>query len=110
MILETLGQIETKIRNTGALPEENRRELLTLLADLKSEVATLSRHDSEQARSITAFTDVSTHEATRERKQPQLLDASLSGLKASVDGFEKSHPKLVEVVNRIATALSNLGI
>ena len=110
MILETLGQIETKIRNTAALPEENRRELLTLLADLKSEVATLSRHDAAQARSITAFTDVSTHEATRERKQPQLLDASLSGLKASVDGFEQSHPKLVEVVNRIATALSNLGI
>ena len=81
-----------------------------MLADLKAEVASLSKSDAEQARSIAGFTDVSTHEATRERKQPQLLDASLAGLKSSVNGFEQSHPKLVEAVNRIATALSNLGI
>jgi hypothetical protein len=34
----------------------------------------------------------------------------LAGLSASVEGFEKSHPKLVEIVNRICTALSGLGI
>jgi hypothetical protein len=34
----------------------------------------------------------------------------LRGLQSSAEGFEKSHPKLVEIVNRISSTLSNLGI
>jgi len=35
---------------------------------------------------------------------------SLEGLSSSVEGFEKSHPKLVQIVNAISNTLSNLGI
>jgi hypothetical protein len=38
------------------------------------------------------------------------MELSLKGLSSSVEGFEKSHPQLVQVVNRICTTLSNLGI
>ena len=47
---------------------------------------------------------------TRAEKNPQLLELSLQGLSASVTELEKSHPKLVEIVNAICTTLSNLGI
>jgi len=31
-------------------------------------------------------------------------------LRSSVQGFEQSHPKLVQTVNSISSALSNLGV
>ena len=81
------------------LAKEQRTELLGLLSTLKTEIGELSKTHSEQAQSITAFTEVSTHEATRQERDPQLLRLSLEGLSASVQGFETSHPKLVEIVN-----------
>jgi len=53
---------------------------------------------------------LSAHEATRGELNPQLRELSVRGLQSSVEGFEKSHPHLVEVVNRISNTLSNLGI
>jgi len=110
MIHETIQKIEAKIQNAGSLKPESRAELLALLAALKAEVTTLAHTDAEQAHSIAGFTEVSTHEATRADKKPELLSPSLAGLQASVTGFEKSHPQLVAVVNRMAQTLSDLGI
>lgn len=110
MIDNTLGKIEDRIRGAEAIKDERRQELLQLLGTLKSEVAELSKTHEEQARSIAAFTEVSTHEATRSTQNPQLLKLSLDGLGSSVSEFEKSHPRLVHIVNSISHALSNLGI
>jgi chromosome segregation ATPase len=110
MIEDTLAKIEARLKSTEAIPAEKRLELQQLLATLKSEVARLSKTHAEQAQSIAGFTEVSAHEATRERKNPQLLKTSLKGLKSSVEEFEKSHPKLVEIVNSISNSLANLGI
>jgi hypothetical protein len=110
MIQQTINQIEAKIRDASSLSEANKAELAKLLATLKAEVTELSRTDAEHARSIAGFADVSAHEATRSRRKPELLELSVDGLRSSVAGFEESHPRLVEIVNRIATTLSNLGI
>jgi Mg2+ and Co2+ transporter CorA len=110
MIKKKIGEIEAKIRNTDAVNEERKRELLQLLGTLKTEVGALSKTHSEQAQSIAGFAKLSAHEATREKQNPQLRELSLRGLKSSVDGFEKSHPKLVQIVNSISNTLSNLGI
>ena len=56
------------------------------------------------------FAEVSALEATRTAKNQKLQDLSIEGLKSSVEGFEQSHPKLVQVVDSISRALSNLGI
>ncbi|MCI0623318.1 MAG: DUF4404 family protein [Acidobacteria bacterium] len=110
MIQDTLAKIEARLGKAGALKEEQRTELLGLLSTLKTEIAELSKTHSEQAQSITAFTEVSTHEATRQERDPQLLKLSLEGLTASVQGFETSHPKLVEIVNALSLMLSNSGV
>jgi hypothetical protein len=110
MIDDTIGKIESRIRASEAINADRKRELLDLLAKLKTEVDGLSETHGEDARSIAGFTEVSAHEATREEQNPQLLDLSLQGLRSSVEGFEKSHPKLVQAVNAISNALSNLGI
>ena len=110
MIEDTIGKIETRIKGAEAVNEERRRELLQLLGTLKSEVAELSKTHEEQAQSIAGFTEVSAHEATRAEQNPELLKLSLEGLGSSVQGFEESHPRLVQIVNAISSTLSNLGI
>ena len=110
MIQDTIGKIEERIRKAEAIKDESKTELLSLLSNLKAEVANLSSTDAEQAQSIAGFTAVSAHEATRDEKNPELVQLSLKGLTSSVEGFEESHPKLVQVVNSISTTLSNLGI
>ena len=110
MIDDTLAKIEARLNSAEAIPEEKRRELQQLLATLKAEVAKLSKTHAEQAQSIAGFTEISAHEATREQQNPQLLKLSLKGMSSSVEGFETSHPKLVQIVNAISNMLSNLGI
>jgi hypothetical protein len=110
MIRDTIGKIEERLRGSEALSDDSRAELLKLLATLKSEVSHLSESDAEKAQSIAGFTAVSAHEATREERNPELMELSLKGLSRSVEGFEESHPKLVQAVNSICTTLSNLGI
>ena len=110
MIEDTIGKIEARIQAGESISPERKEELLQLLGTLKSEMAALSKTHVEQAQSIAAFADVSTHEATRSQLDPQLLKLSLEGLGQSVEGFEKSHPRLVQIVNSISNTLSNLGI
>jgi len=110
MIGETISKIEARVQGAEAIQEERRRELLQLLATLKSEVANLSKTHGEQAESIAGFTQLSAHEATRAPQNPQLLDLSVRGLRSSVRGFEETHPRLVQIVNAISHTLSNLGI
>lgn len=110
MIEETIGKIEARIEASDTIKEDRRRELLQLLGTLKSEVAALSETHEEQARSIAGFAEVSTHEATRTNRNPHLLSLSLDGLSSSVEELEKTHPKLVRLVNAISHTLSNLGI
>ena len=110
MIEDTVSHIEAKIQASDSIKDDRKRELLQLLGTLKSEIATLSQSNSEQAQSIAGFTELSTHEATRTKQNPELLQLSLRGLSSSVDGFEKSHPQLVQIVNTISNMLSNLGI
>ena len=110
MIEDTVEKIEARIQSAEAINPERKRELVQLLGTLRAEVAALSQTHGEQAQSIAGFTDVSTHEATRAERNPQLLKTSLEGLTGSVEGFEKSHPRLVQIVNAISNTLSNLGI
>jgi len=110
MIRDTISEIEARLKNAASLTDDSRRELTELLAKLKTEITELARTDADRAASIAGFAQTSTHEATRSEKNPQLLQLSIDGLSASVDGFEESHPQLVQLVNRICTTLANLGI
>jgi hypothetical protein len=107
---KTIGEIEARIRGADSISDDRKRELLQLLGTLKSEVGALQKTHDEQARSIAGFAQLSAHEATRAEQNPRLRELSIRGLRSSVEGFEKSHPHLVEIVNTISNTLSNLGI
>jgi len=110
MIDETIRKIEEQVRQATGVERERKEELLGLVQELRREVQHLSRTHDEAARSIAGFAQVSAHEATRTQPDPRLLKLSLDGLKVSVEKFEQSHPRLVQVVNHISQMLANLGI
>ena len=110
MIQDRIDKIESTLQNAANLPAETKQELLALLAELKAEVAPLTTTHGEDADSISRFADVSVYEATRSAKKPDQAAAAVTGLSASVVGFEASHPRLVQIVDRLATTLSNMGI
>lgn len=110
MIKKTIANIEARIKQTSSIEEKDRSELLHLLTTLEEEVSELSKTHPECAESITGFTQVSAHEATRTRKNPQLMKLSLKALSSSAEEFENSHPQLVAVVNKISQILANMGI
>jgi hypothetical protein len=110
MLDDTISKIEGRIRNAGDVDDTRRAELLKLLGELRGEIAALARTHQEQAQSIASFAEVSAQEATRETKNPAALRHSIGGLESSVGEFEKTHPQLVGIVNRIASMLANMGI
>jgi Domain of unknown function (DUF4404) len=109
MIPGTMKKIKTKIEGTK-IKHQTKTELLGLLSTLETEISKLSKTDAEHAESITGFIERSTHEATRRKKNPDLLKLSLKGLSTSVKGFEASHPALVASISSICTLLANIGI
>jgi Mg2+ and Co2+ transporter CorA len=110
MVEESLSRIEKTIQNAQGIDSQKRSELLALTGELRGEVAKLADTDQQHAQSIAGFAQVTTHEATRDDRNPDLLRLSLDGLTASVERFEATHPRLVRAVNNISQMLSNIGL
>ena len=110
MIEDTIAELEARLKKAETVNSESRAELLRLFSTLRSEIATLAATHQEDAESIAGFTTVSTHEALREKRDPELMKISREGLSSSVTKLEDTHPGLVQLVNRICQTLANLGI
>ena len=110
MIQDDLDKIEERLKQSAVVKESDKAELLTLLTTLREEIVNLSQTHYEHAESIVGFAKLSAREATRKEKSPALLNLSIEGLTSSVQGLEISHPKLTEIVNKLCTMISNLGI
>ena len=110
MIEKTIARIEEQIRGNEALSAEKKRELISLLVDLKSEVNGLEETHRDDARSIAGYAETSVREATRVEVDQELLKHSLDGLSLSVRRFEVSHPQLTGLINNIGQTLWKLGI
>jgi len=110
MLHETIAKIESRLQGSNGVDPRVRAELVELLGQLKAQVAELAKTHEEEAQSIAGFAEVSALEATRQTRNPLSLQHSLNGLSSSVHDLEETHPKLVSLVNRIATMLANMGI
>lgn len=98
MIEDTIRQIEARLNSSNSLAPETRAELLGLLARLRTESAQLP--SSERA----------AVELGSGGAAPESMQEHAEQLRSSVEEFEESHPKVVQLVNHIANTLSGLGI
>ncbi len=91
MIEQTISDIEAKIRVAG-VSDSAKGELVQLLAKLRSEISALG--------------NVAGGVSPEKQKE---LKSSVDELRSSVQGFEQSHPKIVQAVNSISNTLSSWG-
>jgi hypothetical protein len=97
MIEETIRQIEARLNASMNLAPETRAELLSLLSRLRLEAAQLPA--SERTTSVPPAS-----------AEPESIEEHVDRLRGSVEEFEVSHPKVVQLVNHLANTLSGLGI
>ena len=96
MIEETIRQIEARLHASETLAPATRLELLNLLTQLRTEAAELppgTRLDRPG-----------------EAAEVQTVQDDVERLRHSVQDFEGSHPKVVQLVNHLANTLAGLGI
>jgi hypothetical protein len=92
------------------MDEKKKAELEQHLATLRTELDELAHTDADRAKTIAGFAELSAHEATLAKPHPELLNLSVAGLKKSVQEFEKTHPRLVEIAGSLSAILSNIGL
>jgi hypothetical protein len=97
MIEDTITKLEARLKNSETLPAASRDELLQLLGTLKQEVSDLSRTQGQ----------VIGYSSTSNRSATEPLNVQLRNFVASV---ETSHPKTVQILNRISEIMADLGI
>jgi hypothetical protein len=90
--------------------EKKKAELLRQFSTLRAEIDELARTDADRAKTVAGFAELSAHEATRAKPHPELLKLSVTGLQKSVQEFEQTHPRLVEIVGSLSAILSNIGL
>jgi hypothetical protein len=110
MLQDTIARLEAKLNQSADVNPQTREELLRLLRTLQDEVAAMARDDAARADRIAEYANASASEVAHGSPSPERLQGSLGELSRSVEGFETTYPRLVEVVNRLASTLANLGI
>src|ERR1043166_1307679 len=105
---EGIEKIKSAVESADHIPADKKAELLSLLSNLKPEIAKVAETHPEDAHSIRRSVEASAHAVAGENKRPEHLERAVFDLKQSVQKFEASHPDLAAFVNRYSTLLSAL--
>ncbi|MFA6714575.1 MAG: DUF4404 family protein [Victivallaceae bacterium] len=110
MSLKKIEAIEKKIQATSQIDAKIKEDLLDLMRSLKTELSSLKDIHPETAHDIAEQTGFSTSKVLDSPEKQEDLQKSIDSLQGTVEEFEASHPKLVQVVNRLCMMLSDIGI
>ncbi|MFW5740385.1 MAG: hypothetical protein ACOC1F_08460 [Myxococcota bacterium] len=110
MIDETLRAIEARLRERGAMTDEHRAELLTLVGKLRLELDELAQTDPEQAMQVANLTERTARYATREPPDGQLVQQSSRSLRQAAYQLEASHPRLARLADSLVRMLADMGL
>jgi ribonuclease HII len=93
MLENTLHKIEDLLRSSPQLSESKRQELLSLINELKQELAGLNQLEREKALEVVSASH-----------------AKAEGFEKAVEEFELSHPRLYEIIKDLVISLRGLGV
>jgi ABC-type transporter Mla subunit MlaD len=106
MVEDRIRNIETRVQASNNLPDPAKVELLELLAGLRAELQGVKKEHLARAEGSAAAAAAAAHDAPH----GESLDDALGGLTGTVSELEAMHPRLADLANRLAVALSNMGI
>jgi hypothetical protein len=113
MIEDTIRRIQRRIESAQSISPQARDEILGLIEELKQEAGELPRDTpADRVQSALSLAEISAHEssrADRDRESP-LKEQAFGALQTSIQELEASHPRIAEMIARIANVLSRMGI
>ncbi|MCM8530490.1 MAG: DUF4404 family protein [Lentisphaeraceae bacterium] len=101
MVEDKLNKIEEKISQSENMTDENKAQVLELLKELKGEISSES--------SATEDTGIEKNISEIDSENEGFIKSAFNDINETINDFEESHPKLVQIVNSICTQLSNSG-
>ncbi len=110
MSLKKIEAIEKKIKSTSQIDTKIKEDLLDLMRSLKTELTDLKKINPNSAHNIADKTKASAEKILTSDNKQNDLQENIDGLQETVEEFEVSHPKLVQLVNRLCMMLSDIGI
>ena len=81
-----------------------------MLNKLDKELQLIDKDDAHKVCSVMGFANVVTYESLRDDPDPNLISLSLQGLQHAIEAFERSHPKLYELIQAICIRLTGMGV
>jgi mevalonate kinase len=110
MSLKKIENLEKKIESTSQIDAKIKEDLLDLMRSLKTELSDLKNINPDTAHDIAEKTQVSAEKILSSDNKKNELQENIDSLQGTVEEFEVSHPKLVQIVNRLCMMLSDIGI
>lgn len=110
MSLKKIEALEKKIESASKIDAKIKEDLLDLMRSLKTELSDLKNINPDSAHDIADKTQVSAEKVLSSDNNKNELQENIDGLQGTVEEFEVSHPKLVQIVNRLCMMLSDIGI
>ena len=101
MVEDRIRNIEARVQSSASLPEPAKAELLELITALRAELQGVNKDHLDRAESATGSGEV---------PHGETIEDALGGLTGTVTELEAMHPRLSDLVNRLAVALSSMGI
>lgn len=101
MVEDKLKRIEERISQSENMAGENKAQVLELLKELKSEM-------SENSENV--GTELKQNISKIDSEDEGFIKSAFSDINETINEFEESHPKLVQIINSICTQLSNSGL
>jgi hypothetical protein len=99
MVEDRIRNIESRVQSSTNLPDPAKAELLDLLAAMRAELQGVQKEHLDRAQ-----------ESAPPPPHGESLDDALGGITSTVTELEATHPRLAELLNRLAVALANMGI
>jgi hypothetical protein len=100
MVEDRIRNIEARVQSSANLPEAAKAELLELIASLRAELQGVNKEHLDRAESASGG----------ETPQGESIEDALGGLTGTVTELEATHPRISDLANRLAFALSSMGI
>jgi hypothetical protein len=98
MVEDRIRMIEARVQASENLPEPAKAELLELIGALRTELEGLQKEHLERV------------EAAARGGGGESVGDAMGALAGSMTALEATHPRLADLANRLAVALSNMGI
>jgi hypothetical protein len=101
MVEDRIRNIEARVQSSASLPDATKAELLDLIAALRAELPAVNKEHLDRAESATG---------PRGGENIESMEDALGGITGTMTELEATHPRLAALANRLAVALSSMGI